>query len=342
MNDTVRHFETLRYEENRANLQHPLLAKRIETLAEIVDGWRFRLGVAYQEAKPEGRTELDRWFAGARETICNLDDSLREMTSREQAPRVTDDQERAIVVATFIAIAKAKAAVLAPADTLFADALQHVDPAHKEFFERGGATKIGGWLRRTDVMAQLAAAKVVTFYEPRDSLFRLIDLDWLVAHADRRRFVMQRHEGSRCRLCRISETAYGTRSMQPASRTERTGSMKLDAVGRRIDALAKSGMVHDVCVETWEQWVADAARYLSDAEAEAADRAAGRVSIEAPVAPQAPPEPEPPQRMHDDSWYTTSEARAQVPQPEPSNAPPTVSQRYDAKLQRHRARRGSQ
>jgi hypothetical protein len=327
-------------EDRRRNLAHPVRSRRIDVLADTVERWPFGFDNAFRAADDEGKAILDAFLVRAIDSILALDDELFALTTKPVREWLKPDDEMAVIVATIVAIAQAKGAVRAKVDVLYALAIENSAAAHREHIVQLSGPKLSGWLQRHDVQEVLVGLGIVTWFVEKDRQHRLVNTRRLVAHADMRRFIAGRYEGARCRLCQLTESDEGSVHLVPAVRSERTSGMAQDAAGRRLHAAASGGLVHTQCAPYWDDWVRDASRYASDAEAEDADRVAGRASVPAPPLPHEP-EAAPEEGVASEAaGYGPRDYYGSSPTPSmPMEARRSASEIYDVKLARRRARR---
>jgi hypothetical protein len=317
-------------------------AVRIGALSEIVDRWSNRfnragmVAVAKRDATAQGR--LAQWLDDTIAQVVKWDDELLELAREEPRKGATDSERELVVLRTVQTLAKAKGAALLRVDTLFAQAIQHAAVEDREIIGKVSAPTLSGFLQRSDIQEQLAAVRVVTFYHEPDRQHRIIYRDWLTMHAAIWQHVTGRYEGARCRACRLLETDQGAVHFIACQPSERVNGMAQDASGRRIDLHARGGYLHRQCIPTWSEWVAIASKYSSLAEAEEADRLAGRSSEPPPALPEPEelaPAPEPQETPCQPRDYYGSSPTPSMP----TEARRSASEIYDVKLARRRARR---
>lgn len=201
------------------------------------------------------------------------------------------------MVVALESFARGNPGVRCRADTLYHAVLEHAPLGDKPFWARQPPGLIVGLLRdtgppqarRVDIglpplkepiseARKALKRREIEVWEGRgtaisapDEHWRVVDLNWLTAHEDIRRWVTGALAGPRCRLCAIIEP-------EP-SELERVGPM--------------SAPVHAVCAQQWLTWLQIAALHKSDEEARAADEAAGRKRREfrpnvSPFVPESP------------------------------------------------------
>lgn len=122
----------------------------------------------------------------------------------------------------------------------------------------GGPTGENGG-RKVGELRRLIEAENVMFWEGEDQSWRIVDVTWLSSHRDIWDWLHRQWlGGSRCRFCAMAEST-------------------LEELKRPSDR-SMQGLVHERCMPHFLAWHAIAAKYSSQAQAEEADKAAGRVS----------------------------------------------------------------
>lgn len=199
---------------------------------------------------------------------------------RTDAERVTD------LVAAVERVAFEVGARMFRLDALHSKIAQTVVPEAQAYWTgKLPATVHGMLLNESTIAAELAKRGILIWYHDPDKRWRIVNPNWLTAHADIRTFVAgERIPGHVCRFCRIVELP--TSQQFIAVDAERPGPL---ATVNGITQLQPGRIyAHEQCVPHWNRWVEIANRYPTQEAAEAADRDAGRQSG---VVPQAP-EPE--------------------------------------------------
>lgn len=153
------------------------------------------------------------------------------------------------------------------------------DPKPTSVIDDGGAGT--GLLQRTVserislVAEELRSRGVLVWYYEPDRHFRLIDTNWLEAHADIRAHVAKEWEGGRrCRFCEMTEIATSPQlvAVDPAKRSV------LPTLNGAVVLQTGTIYAHERCIPHWERWRTIAESYKTQEEAAEADRVAGRQS----------------------------------------------------------------
>jgi hypothetical protein len=294
------------------------LESRFWTLEDNVEKWRPQFAMKYAMANRETKAELTRCFTEFEAAHVAFWDRVKELTTRPAAGALSLSDQADVIAATIAAVAKAKGGSRMPPDTLFAIAITHADPANREFIGKLSEPKLSGWMQQLPFQEKLKKEhNVVTFYVERDRCHRIVDLDWLTAHALIRRHVLDTTlRGLRCRFCRVQESDEGAITLI-ASKLEERHTISRDGAGRAIDVKASQGYVHEACLPTWAKWIGIAKRYETDEAAEAADLAAGRTSTTVPPLqepePAHVPEPEAESSQSPRDYYGTEDPGIKLP-----------------------------
>jgi hypothetical protein len=120
-------------------------------------------------------------------------------------------------------------------------------------------------VRKVGELRQLIEAEGVLFWSNwrDDGYWRLVDAKWLTAHRDIHNWLNRQWlGGTRCAFCAMHENPM-TNELEP-----------LDVSAGRL----RSRIVHNRCRSHLLAWYEIAAKYATEEEAAAADKAAGRVS----------------------------------------------------------------
>lgn len=201
-------------------------------------------------------------------------------------------ERAASLIAALEAGAKACGSGLYAADSLHNLVVDHAPAQDKIWWHCQLAGIVVGMLGMEPEIRRTLADRGVRVWEgkrtplvPGDELWRVVHLDRFTADGDIYRWVTKPWGGGRCcRGCGMTENEH-------ANELHRFDLQKRhDApVINGIVAIGAGGgvLVHDECRAQWARWVAIASRYGSQAEAEAADAAAGRKPQGATPAPAA-------------------------------------------------------
>lgn len=142
--------------------------------------------------------------------------------------------------------------------------------------ERGAGAVIG-LLQSEPAVRKLIEGRGILFWDRwEDSQFRFVDPKWLDSHEDIYRWLTNLWAGGRrCRFCAMVENPM-VDELQPIELERRHGVTKIgDMV---VLASGSRALTHDRCRPHFIKWLAIAARYSNQAQAEEADKVAGRVS----------------------------------------------------------------
>ena len=174
-----------------------------------------------------------------------------------------------------VAIAKAKRAVRLNAKDLKDLIENHCPEPHMAFWLEQSVGAAVGLLRYEPQVRKLIEAQAVLFWDMDDDEWRVINTRWLEAHADIRRWVTEPWAGGRrCRFCGCIENPH-VNSLLSVDIERRNG---VQMAGDTVVLQVGGAVTHDPCRKHWIAWCAIAAKYSSQAQAEEADKAAGRVS----------------------------------------------------------------
>jgi hypothetical protein len=124
--------------------------------------------------------------------------------------------------------------------------------------------------RKVGELRRLIEAEKVMFWDrEEDQSWRIVDSNWLFSHRDIWDWLHRQWTGGhRCRYCAMVENPL----LDELKRVELEH--PLDMLARRLNGAS----THERCKAHFVDWLAIAAKYSSEKEAEAADKAAGRVS----------------------------------------------------------------
>jgi hypothetical protein len=266
---------------------------RFNALQDRFETLRNRFLLARQVAGEARAAELESWLDAME---ADVDSRLAAVEGLIGAPRAAARPDADIHRSLAIAIenlGKTTAAGLWAIDTLHSQIVERAPEPDRAYWEAVPPERVSGLLQRTKPMLELLASRgILTWFGWQDRRHRVIDVNWLTAHADIRAFVageMQR--GKRCRFCRMIETPAfnGFVAVLPRERNALVPTAAV--VVLQTDAVH----VHAECGPYWRQWVQIAESYASQDAAEEADRVAGRVPRSAPEPRSF--EPDPPQAL---------------------------------------------
>lgn len=247
---------------------------------------RSDVGMAQVNQRADILERVDPAIVALTAAVKQLLEALRPDPTRM---RFLQGAERAAsLVAALEAGAKACGAGLYAADSLHGLVVDHA-PAQDKVWWHGqlNGLVVGMLQTELEIARQLAKRRVIIWegkpdaFNPSDELWRLVYRDRLTAHGDIRRLVTERRLGRCCQCCGITENSHAN-ELQPFELTTRHGVARVNG----IVAIAAAGgvFVHEECRSQWIQWVEIASKYGSQAEAEAADSAAGRTLRGTPAA----------------------------------------------------------
>jgi hypothetical protein len=154
-------------------------------------------------------------------------------------------------------------------------------PSHDKLWWHGQpAGLVLGILRNEpDVVKRLAERGVLVWegaanaLNAGDELWRLVHVDYLTAHQDIFKFVLDSTPmGRRCRFCLILEPP-DSRELKPLTLERQHGVTVVNGV---VSLVPGAVHTHEQCREPWLRWLELASHYESVEQAEAADAAADR------------------------------------------------------------------
>lgn len=179
-------------------------------------------------------------------------------------------------------IARKYGGILCKTDALHSLVAEHAPADTRAYWSGNREGEIFGWIRQqADVVDVLAPRGILVWTNEADRRIRIVNTNWLRAHADIRRFVMERWHGRRCRFCRIDEIPTSL-ELEPLAPQKRSGVAFVNGV---VQLQVGQVHLHERCMPFWKSWLAVAESYASQEAAEVADREAGRVMGAAPAAP---------------------------------------------------------
>lgn len=118
-------------------------------------------------------------------------------------------------------IARKYGGILCKSDALHSLVAEHAPADAREYWSGNREGEIFGWIRQqAEVVDVLAPRGILVWTNEADRRVRIVNTNWLTAHADIRRFVMERWHGRRCRFCRIDEipTSLELKPLDPQKR----------------------------------------------------------------------------------------------------------------------------
>lgn len=184
------------------------------------------------------------------------------------------------LIASLEAVAKGRGADIYRIDSLHSAVVDHA-PSHDKLWWHGQpAGLVVGILRTEPDVIQTLKKRGVLLWEGApdalnagDELWRLVHIDWLVAHQDVFEFVIDSTPmGRRCRFCLITEPPH-SRELQPLQLERRHGVTVVNGV---VSLVPGAVHTHEPCRMPWLRWLELASRYGSEEQAGAADAAADR------------------------------------------------------------------
>lgn len=192
------------------------------------------------------------------------------------------------LAAAVISIARTRAAAVHKGEDLF-DLVRSHWPVNlrKELPQYSGwvigQLRFEGWervtsngVREVSELRRLIESAGVLFWDHfQDERWRIVDSNWLEAHAHIRSWVLDPWAGGRrCRFCGALENE-SFDALQPVEIERRNGTSVVD--GRAV-LISGSANTHERCRPHWLTWVVIASQYSSHEAAQKADQAAGRLS----------------------------------------------------------------
>jgi hypothetical protein len=184
-----------------------------------------------------------------------------------------------------VGIARAKRGVRLTAKDL-KDLVENYAPEpHMAFWLASSVGSVVGLLRHEPQVRKLIEVQGVLLWDRwEDEQWRIVHTRWLTAVADIRRWVLTEWSGGRrCRFCACSENPK-VNALESVNPQHRHG---VQMIGDTVVLQTGGVVTHDACRKYWIAWTAIAAKYSSNEEAVAADKAAGRESRWAPVVERA-------------------------------------------------------
>ncbi len=193
--------------------------------------------------------------------------------SRTQSERLVD------LINAVVMIAKEVGARIYKTDALASKVCMTVPSEVQPYWLGLRPQQVSGLLlNEKSVAAELAKRGVLVWFNEPDQRWRIVDTNWLTAHAGiRKHITSERIPGRVCRFCRMFELP----SIQLYT-VDRENRGPLSTVNGVVQLEPGRVYLHDQCVPSWNQWLAIANRYPTQEAAEQADREAGRVSNEPP------------------------------------------------------------
>jgi hypothetical protein len=267
------------------------MTSRVKVILDLIrdlDRIRSDVDLAQVRQRTDVLERVDPALAALTEATKQLLEAVRPDPGRM---RLLQGAERAAwLVAALEAGAKACGAGLYAADSLHGLVVDHTAAQDKVWAHSQLPGLVVGMLRTEPDIAKTLARRGVRIWEgkselliPSDELWRLVHLDRLTAHGDIRRWVTERRLGRCCQCCGITENPQAN-ELQLFELTRRHGVAMIN--GAVAIAAAGGVLLHDECRSQWIRWVELASKYSTQAEAEAADAAAGRKPRGTPAAKQ--------------------------------------------------------
>lgn len=167
-------------------------------------------------------------------------------------------------------------------------AMQFMPDDVRGYWRTAGPHKFAGYVsHEPEVASQLEARGILIWRSVLDGLIRLVNTNWLTTHAAIREHVMTKVVGRRCSFCQIQEPQ-SSLELIPVDPQQRG---KLELANGAVQLQTKTVHTHAKCAPHWLRWLAIAESYKTQAEAEAADLAAGRTQQPVPEMPQLEEKP---------------------------------------------------
>lgn len=236
----------------------------------------------YGQAVMSGRVDTKR-VSKLLESIESTQTAMMDLVKAQPAWHPTAVERIDSLVAGVERLAREKGAGMYLGDALHSLVMERLTGDIQAYWHRAGHHSLFGMIRNQPEVAELLRDRgILVWTNADDRHVRLVNTQWLVTHADIRAHVAKEWEGGRrCRLCRITEIAT-SRELSPVDPARR-GHYTMQS-GQHV---MQPGVIyaHEQCIQTWKQWLAIAESYKTQAEAEAADIAAGRTAQPATALP---------------------------------------------------------
>jgi hypothetical protein len=190
-------------------------------------------------------------------------------------------QERAdSLIDSLEAIAQGRGAGLYQFDSLHSAVVDYAPPHDKIWWHQQPAGLVVGILRNEPAVTKALMKRGVLIWEGApnalnagDDLWRLVYVDWLTAHQDIFKFVLDSTPmGRRCRFCLMQEPP-ASQELQPLMLERQHGVTVVNGV---VSLMPGAVLTHELCREHWVRWLEIASRHGSEEAAQAADAAAKR------------------------------------------------------------------
>lgn len=245
----------------------------------------YELGVINGTLRNGDRVE--KLFASIQRDVA----TLVELVTPKAAGRALSPAERITTLAEALEqLWIARGNCLYQVDGAYECALQVMPDDIRGYWHTAGPHKLAGHIsHEPEVASQLEARGILVWRSVADGLIRLVNTNWLTTHAAIREHVMTRVVGKRCQFCRIQEPG-ASLELLPVD-PEKRG--KLEISNGAVQLQTRQIQAHAKCIPHWKRWLAIAESYKSQAEAEAADIAAGRTAQALPALPDLESEKKP-------------------------------------------------
>jgi hypothetical protein len=282
----------------RAAIERSFAANKgavITSLIDNIERMKNLFLMARQTGDPPRVKKLDKWLATFQKEIEALLKEGGEIITPPRAPLKPDAEIARSLAVAIEGLAKGTGAGLWQIDTLHSQVALHAAEVDRVYWQGVAKERVSGMLRTGagrsgDIFGLLESRGILTWFDWRDQRHRIVDTNWLTAHADIRAFVTSDAlRGKRCRFCRISETpSYaGLISVDPEKRNP------LVSVNDVVQVQKGTVNTHQECLPYWNKWVAIASQYATPQAAEEADQAAGRAPRAMPAVPAYEPDQQP-------------------------------------------------
>ena len=235
-----------------------------------------------------------------------LAEAISEVLHAPQARALTMPERNRSAVAALTAWARECAAAILPPDSAHRMLIEHAQEEHREYWQGQSPHLVAGLISHT--VGEALESQGVLAWRPEDGHIRLVDTQWLTAHADIFQHVFGgRPGGRRCRFCRIQEIPTSNQ-LQAVVPEQRKGGAMHDSIVQLPRGVV---LTHEKCRPHWERWYSIARQYSTLEESQAADKAAGRESkAPPPMADLEQPKALPAGYISNPHHYTPSEQGA--------------------------------
>lgn len=223
-------------------------------------------------------------FSKLLETIETAQSAMFEMVKDKPAwhPSTVERVDSLVDVNERLAIEKG-AGIFRP-DAYHSLVVERLTGNIQAYWHRAGQHELLGMIRHQPEVCELLRPRGIEVWTNDDTHVRLVNHERLVNHADIYAHVdhLGWQGGRRCRACCIPEIAT-SRELVAVDPAKRSGYTTHN--GQHVLQPATI-YAHERCIPTWKRWLAIVEQYKTQAEAEAADLAAGRTSQPVPEMPQ--------------------------------------------------------